>query len=459
MKSGIKQRLVWSYLLLIVLTVMLFEVLLLSALRFYYVEGVKQTLGDQGSMFASFYEQELLEGTFMEKAPVLLQRYNFLIDAQVQIYDSSGTLLADTHEKMTGNSRAPDDMEAALRGQTGYFTGDMNDEKILSISQPLKVNDTVSGGIRMVTSMEQINQVFKQSLTALLLIGLFVILIAAAISYFVARTITKPLATITSSAEQMAAGHFSARIPLKQEDELGKLADTLNFMASEIEKHERLKNEFIASVSHELRTPLTSVKGWAITLQSMSEDSFFREGLDIISTESDRLSGMLSELLDLSRLSAGKIEYKFQRVNISQLLQGVVSQLSPRAARQGVRLVTEITGAEIVWGDPDRLKQVFLNILDNSLKFTPAGGMVTTSIFLQGDHILIELSDTGEGIPDEDIPLVLDKFYKGKSKASGTGLGLAICREIIDAHHGTFKLESQAGIGTTIKVNLPAAKN
>ena len=138
--------------------------------------------------------------------------------------------------------------------------------------------------------MEQIDLIFKKNMMILLSIGFFVIMLAAVISLFVANTITKPVSTITKAAEQMASGNFSVRVYKKKNDELGRLADTLNYMADEIIKHEKLKNEFFASISHELRTPLTSVKGWAITLHSMSEDHLFKDGLDIISNESDRLS-------------------------------------------------------------------------------------------------------------------------------------------------------------------------
>lgn len=440
---------------LIILTVLLFEVLIVSALRFYYVEGIKQAMKDQGAMFTSFYEQELAEGTFAKKAPILLQRYNFLINAQVQIYDSSGKLIADTHERLNEKNRDYEDVGTALGGEIGYFKGEADGEKILSIAQPVKFDGTTYGAIRVITSMTQVDQVLKQNSLMLMLIGLLVILVAAFISLILANTITKPIGVMTAAAEQMASGQFSVRIAKTKDDEIGKLADTLNFMAEEVEKHEQLKNEFIASVSHELRTPLTSVKGWAITLHSMSEDQVFREGLEIISNESERLSHMLGDLLDLSRLSAGKIEYKFERLEVESLIHQAVSQMVPRAARLGVKLTESIDGSGIVQGDVHRLKQVLLNILDNSLKFTSAGGKVTVSLQVSENEAVVSITDTGAGIPDEELSLVKEKFYKGKSKASGTGLGLAICQEIIEHHNGSLDLKSKAGTGTTVEIRLP----
>lgn len=444
---------------LIILTVVLFEILIVSALRFYYVEGVTQALKDQGAMFSSFYEQEMAEGSFAKKAPILLQRYNFLINAQVQIYDTSGKLIADTHENLNGKTKGFEDVGTALGGETGYFKGEAAGEKILSISQPLKLNEHTHGAIRIITSMKQVDQVLKQNSLVLLLIGLFVIIVAAFISLILANTITKPLGMITSAAEQMASGQFSVRIAKTKDDEIGKLAETLNYMAEEVEKHEQLKNEFIASVSHELRTPLTSVKGWAITLHSMSEDQVFREGLEIITNESERLSHMLGDLLDLSRLSAGKIEYKFERVDLKSLIRQAISQMGPRADRQGVKLIESIEGNGFVQGDEHRLKQVLLNILDNSLKFTSGGGEIAVSLQEVEKDSVVAIADTGDGIPDEDLHLVKEKFYKGKSKASGTGLGLAICQEIIKAHNGSLDLRSKAGIGTVVEIRLPYDKS
>lgn len=440
---------------LIILTVLLFETLILYALRYYYIEGVNQTLKDQGTMFASFYEKELADGSLEEKAPILLQRYNFILDAQVQLLNPKGKVLADTHEYAQNDVGSYEDVITALKGKTGYFQGEISEEKVLAVTHPLMSEGTILGAIRLTTSMVPINQVFKQNMLGLLGLGLFVIFTASIISLFLANTITKPLGKITAAAEKMASGKFSTRIKKEKDDEVGKLADTLNYMAEEVEKHERLKNEFIASVSHELRTPLTSVKGWAITLHSMSEDKMFKEGLEIISNESERLSGMLGDLLDLSSLSAGKINYKFEQLSLKTLLDQVVNQLTPRAERQGVKLLKGKLSETHINGDAGRLKQVFINVIDNALKFTPTNGEIVISTEPSNQTVLVKITDTGEGISKEELPRIKEKFQKGNSKASGTGLGLAICQEIILAHRGTFEITSEVGKGTTVTIMLP----
>ncbi|MCM3690589.1 sensor histidine kinase [Neobacillus niacini] len=456
MKKGIKRRVVWSYLLLIIFSVALFEAMILFALRLYYMDGMKQALRDQGTMFSSFYEQEIIDDRLKIDAGNLLNQYNFLVDAQVQLIDEKGLVLADTHQGNERNVSEFEDVENALMGSTGYLDTILERERVLIVTQPIKRGSTVIGAIRFTTSLEKVNDIYFQNTLLLLFFGGIVILAAAIMSFFLANTITKPVSVITTAAEQLASGNLSTRIPKEKDDEIGKLADTLNYMAKKIEKNEQLKNEFIASVSHELRTPLTSIKGWAVTLQSLSEEDFFRDGLEIISTESDRLNGLLNELLDFSSLSSGRLPLVFNKVSLPSLIQQVVQQLEPRGSRQGLEIITQIDNTvEDISADYNRLKQVLINLLDNALKFTPSGGLITVQLSKEEQEVVITINDTGIGISESDLKHVRDKFFKGKSQASGSGLGLAIVDEIIQAHYGRFSLTSKEGSGTEAEIRLP----
>lgn len=456
MKKGIKSRVVWSYLLLIIFSVALFEAMILFALRLYYMDGMKQALRDQGTMFSSFYEQELIDDRLKHDAVNLLIQYNFLVDAQVQLVDENGFVLANTHEVNEQNVSKYEDVGIALSGTTGYLDTVLEDERVLIVTQPLKRGSTVIGAIRFTTSLEKVNNIYFQNILLLLSFGGIVILATAIMSLFLASTITKPVSLITIAAEQLASGKLSTRIPKEKDDEIGKLADTLNYMAKKIEKNEQLKNEFIASVSHELRTPLTSIKGWAVTLRSMSEDVFFQDGLEIISNESDRLNSLLNELLDFSSLSSGRLPLVFDKVSLPVLIKQVVQQLEPRGARQGLKVFAEIDESlKEISADYNRLKQVLINLLDNALKFTPSGGLITVKLVRDEKEALITIKDTGAGISEAELKLVKEKFYKGKSQAAGSGLGLAIVDEIILAHQGLFTLTSKVGNGTTAEIRLP----
>ncbi|MCM3654338.1 ATP-binding protein [Metabacillus litoralis] len=481
MKKGIKKRLVWSYLLLIIFTVAVFESIILSALFVYYHGGVKQALKDQGATFASFYEQELIEGKFEENAQQYLSQYQFLVNAQVQLVDLRGNVLAETHKGRENNILNKEDVKTGLSGETGYWYGKIDREKVLSVSSPLIAGGENVGVIRMTTSMKQLNDVFINHSLLLLSIGGVVIFLAAALSFFLAHTITRPVSLITKAAEQMAAGNLSTKIELGADDEIGKLAETLNFMAQQVQQHEQMKNEFIASVSHELRTPLTSVKGWAVTLHSITDDNFFKEGLEIITAESDRLNTLVSDLLDLSSLSSGKLTFEFEEFPLQTLIEHAVQQLKPRAEKKGIKLTANLVPAiEIVAenidakenragekeasddlsmlkikADKNRLKQVLINLLDNAIKFTPEDGMITVRLQKKRNEAIIFIQDTGIGIGKHKLSAVKDKFVKGEMKGAGTGLGLAICEEIIKAHNGVFFLDSEPGKGTTAEIRLP----
>ncbi|MBS4201979.1 HAMP domain-containing histidine kinase [Bacillus sp. FJAT-49732] len=457
MKQGIKRRLVWSYLLLIIFTVALFETIILSALMVYYKGGVQQTLRDQGAMFSAFYEQELLEGRFEKEAEQLLAQYNFLVNVQVQLINKDGKILAETHKSHLNSLSQEEDVRIGLTGESSFWTGQINGEKVMAVTYPLIAGVETKGAIRLTTSLAPLNSVFTENALLLLAIGGIVVVLAAVISFFLAGTITKPVSQIITAAEQMAAGKFSTRISKKQDDELGRLADTLNYMAEQVEKHEQLKNEFIASVSHDLRTPLTSVKGWAITLQSMATDDLFKEGLEIITNESDRLTSLVSDLLDLSSLSSGKLSFVFDDVDLPATIKKVVSQLQPRAERQGIQFITHIhSDKREIRADKNRLIQLFINLLDNALKFTPTNGTIMISMNEgNGESVVIHIKDTGVGIPTDKLELIKDKFVKGKTQESGTGLGLAICEEIIKGHHGTLHIDSRPDEGTTVRIVLP----
>lgn len=256
----------------------------------------------------------------------------------------------------------------------------------------------------------------------------------------------------------MADGQLEIRSQKKYDDEIGKLSDTLNYMAEELIKKEELKNDFVSSISHELRTPLTSIKGWAITLKSedLSNNIVLEDGLDIIEKESNRLTYMVEELLDFSRLVSSRITLNKEDMDIVEIMDQVNKQLTPRANLKKVSLKMDVKEElPIILGDENRIKQVFINLIDNSLKFSPRGETILFSAKLKGQYIEICVEDRGSGILKEDLPYVKEKFYKGKDSESNSGLGLSICDEIVKLHSGLMKIESKVNVGTSICIFLP----
>jgi signal transduction histidine kinase len=285
-----------------------------------------------------------------------------------------------------------------------------------------------------------------------------VIFISVIVSFFLANSIVKPLREVTKVAEKMADGQFKVRSQVKIDDEIKKLSDTLNYMAEEIIKKEQIKNDFISSISHELRTPLTAIKGWAITLKDdeFRDDELLMDGLEIIETESDRLSQMVEDLLDFSRFISGRIILQKEEFDIIKTMDMLGKQWSPRAKTNNINFVVELNTEPIyVIGDENRIKQVLINLLDNSFKFTNENGIVRLSAVKEVNQLIIEVEDNGIGIPEEDLPNIVEKFYKGKHSKSHSGIGLSICDEIVKLHDGKITIDSEVDKGTRIKVFLP----
>lgn len=459
MMNGIRKRVVFSFLFVIILIVVLFEAIIFLTIRYYYLENIKEALKNQGAIFANYYEHVIESQSFLIDSDEMLNDFQFQLEVQAQLINEHGYLLADTFPSLISEnlSHYPD-VKEALTGAYSTWIGSKDDthSKVLALSYPLRVGDEVKGAIRLSTSLEPFQQFLFRVAIFLMLIGCIVIFIGMIVSVFLSKTIVEPVKTIQRAAKKMASGQFSERITYARKDELGDLAETLNFMASEVERHEKVKNEFIASISHELRTPLTSIKGWGMTLQSMAKEPIFKEGLDLMSQEADRLVLLVEDLLDFSSLSSMQIQLSKQEGELASLLKQIIWQLKPRAERQDIRLrFVQLNNFPPVQCDPDRMKQVFINLLDNALKFTNRSGNIWVTLEAANSHLYIQIHDTGIGINDGELSNVQNKFYKVDVQKSGTGLGLSICQNIIELHGGELHLSSSVNEGTTVTVILP----
>ncbi|WNS45462.1 HAMP domain-containing sensor histidine kinase [Paenibacillus sp. MMS20-IR301] len=458
---GIQKRLVGSYLIVICLTVLILEIILIFSVRYYYFHNIEQTLMNQAELSASFYQQYFDEEDLEEQSGRLLKGFTSYSNAQVQVINSAGQLLQDSNG-MQGDTNLKDyiDIQAAIEGQPGSWRGKdpATGEVILAVSYPLLNQSSTVGEVRFITSLTETINTVNQITILLIGAGLLVIGVVTLPGLFLSWTITRSIKDLKQAADRMTGGNFNIRVQKRYNDELGSLADTFNMMASQISKSEQLKNDFIASVSHELRTPLTSIKGWVITMKAGGAGnlSLFHEGLDIIEAESDRLTHMVDELLDFSKLDNGRITIQPASVDVAGLLKHICRQLTPRATRQGVRLEMSIEeNLPVIQADGNRLKQVMINLIDNSLKFTHAPGHILISARTDSGKVIVAVTDTGPGIAAADLDHVRQKFYKADQQAAGSGLGLAIAEQIIKLHHGELRISSTLGKGTMVEIDLP----
>ncbi|MBU3186215.1 HAMP domain-containing sensor histidine kinase [Clostridium estertheticum] len=453
---SIKTRLTVSYLILIILIVLIFEGILMISVKKYYNNTIENTLKNQAEISSDFYKKYLADTNILKASNDIIDNFSYLTNSQIQIVNTNGIVINDNKGVSSGIRIQSPDIDEALNGDISIFKGTYK-ESIMVVSKSLISNGRTVGVIRLITSMAKVNKLLTRIYCVLALIGVIVILATAKLSIIMSKTIIEPLKTVTNAANEMAKGKFSIRVDKKYNDEVGIMADTLNYLSEEILKNEKLKNEFISSISHELRTPLTSIKGWALTLKrkEFTDEVKKTEALNIIVEESERLSLMVEDLLDLSRFQAGRITLHIDKIDISQILKNIIMEFQPRAQKSGITLIYNAEETVFIDGDKNRLKQVFINILDNALKFSSRGGAVYIGQVEKKESLTITISDKGIGISEEDLKSITKKFYKGNSKKSGSGLGLAISNEIINLHKGDLVVSSDYGNGTKVEVKLP----
>ena len=451
------------FIMLFVITVVIgFEIFAYNSIQNYY----KQTL--VGSMLNQAKINQLIFDNYTNKydlSDIIMGDKNAFYRgnvSQVQILDNSGIVLFDSQASdEVGMQLKKADVLASKEGKQGIYKSynEKTKEDLLSITYPLMANDQQAGILRLTSSLSKVKQKVKADMFFYFLFGIFVLIGAYFLSIFASNKLVEPILKLIGVSEKLAQGDFTAKAEVKGKDELSTLGQTLNFMSENIVRREDMKNEFISSVSHELRTPLTSIKGWAITLQSkeiQNDSDMLNQGLSIIESEGDRLSMMVEDLLDFSRLQSSKFKYDKSNIDIVELVKEVYTQLHPRAINEGINFnFTSIYKSLIVYADKNRMKEVFINIIDNAIKFTGKGGNIDILIEVYEGIISIDVTDDGEGIKEDEIAYVASKFYKGSSSKSQTGLGLSICEEIIKAHEGNMIIKSKYGTGTSVIVEIP----
>ena len=384
---------------------------------------------------------------------------------ELQFFNAEGQLVASSNEQRTESSPATPEIQDAVttRGPAPYLGKDPETgEQIMAVSSPvIYSNGEVVGVLRYVTSMAQVGrQIVK---VALIVWGASLAMIAIVVlnSDYYIRTILVPLSEITEKAKKIAGGSYGVQIQAHYDDELGALAETINEMSSQINRNEKMQTEFISSLSHELRTPLTAINGWSETiLASDALDPETSRGMRIISREAKRLTEMVVDLLDFTRIQDGRMTLNIETVDIRSEFEDTVYMYGSRLKEDGITLEYLDNDDDIpeIPCDPRRLRQVFLNVMDNAAKHGGEGKRIDASIHCEDSDVVVRIRDYGPGIPEDEIPLVKKKFFKGSSKARGSGIGLAVCDEIVEMHGGLLILENAEGGGTLVTIRLPATQ-
>ena len=432
----------------------------------YYYSNMEADMRNRAETTTDFFAGHLNQNynEYYQSCITYAQTFEDRDRLELQFINIYGRLVASSYGPWAGVSPTTAEIREAVdsRSIRPYVGKDpATGERIIAMSSPMIYsNGEVIGVLRFVTSTRKIDMnIIRVALvsTIALLVVMAVVLLSS--GYYI-RSILVPVAEITEKAKLIASGSYGIQIKRRYDDEIGELADTINEMSSKIAQNEKMQAEFISSLSHELRTPLTAINGWSETLLADEGlDDGTRRGMKIISREAKRLTEMVVDLLDFTRIQDGRMTLTVEPADIRAEFEDTVYMYGSRLSQDGIKLHYLDNDDDIpeIPCDPKRLRQVFLNILDNAAKHGGEGKRIEASIHDENGYVVIRIRDYGPGIPEDEIPLVKKKFYKGSSKARGTGIGLAVCDEIVEMHGGTLTLENAQGGGTLVTVKIPVA--
>ena len=461
--SGLTKNWLLKTALVTVAILLLICVVCALLIRNYYYDSVANKLKNYSSGVAGRYFDFINDSDFNTGARSFVGDFSDKSSVEVWVIDKQGKVIISSSGFEIDYPEMPDYYEAVESEKESLYyswTGELQSgEKVMAYTNLIK-NDSgqIRGAVRYITSLENVH---SQLVTIyLLIVVVFLIMVSLVIfsGLIFVSSIVKPIKEINETTKLIAQGNMDARIDhYLYDDEIGELSKSINHMAKEISAADKLKNDFISTVSHELRTPLTAIKGWGETILQVSETDpvLTKRGMNVIIDEATRLSGIVEELLDFSRIQSGRLTLKIEKMDILAELDETVFAFKDRATREGIDLIYNAPDLPAPMdGDPDRIKQVFVNIIDNALKYTNQGGKITVTAEIADDKIKISVEDTGCGISAEDIPHVKEKFYKANMTIHGSGIGLAVSDEIVKMHNGTLDIYSVLGEGTTVVIGF-----
>ena len=463
--SGIQKRWMFNNLSIVILLVVLCITAFSLSFTMYYYSSMQSGLESKAKTTTDFFSNYIGQSysEYYQSCITMAQTFEDKDKLELQFVSLSGKIVASSYGQWGGEAPETSDVDSAIATKKmATFSGKnpQTGQRIMAVSSPMiYTNGEVIGVLRFVTSLEKVDRQIAMLTAMAVLVGVVFIALVMFSSQFFIRSIIEPVAEITATAKRISAGSYGVQIQKKFDDEIGELADTINDMSVKIGQSEKMQSEFVSSVSHELRTPLTAISGWGETLLSAEtmDPVETRRGMLIILSETRRLTSMVEELLEFTRMQDGRFTLNVQTADIRAEFEDTVFMYGSRLKQEGIELVYLENDDEIpeIPCDVSRLRQVFLNILDNAAKHGGEGKKITASISREDDFVVIRIRDFGPGIPEDELPHVKMKFYKGSSKARGSGIGLAVCEEIVTMHGGELILENAEGGGTLVSIRIP----
>lgn len=472
MRNSLYFKLVITFFGVILITFILMAAAFSTWLQNYYENEKVNSLVGESPAFNSLYES-LRDGKITPEQLSMNLSY-------LEKYTSSRIWMISTSRLVIGVSNSADEevlkyreiynqkLDQALRGYIVAEKDIFNDwfgEPMLTVMYPIVISNQCAGAVILNTPIKMIKSALNKIydfiwLSALLAIGLSTLVIY----YFSQRILIKPLYEINKTAREISSGEFEKRVAKSSKDEIGQLAESFNYMADTLQNLENMRREFIANISHELRSPITSIRGFieGILDGTIPEDKH-KYYLSVALDESKRLTRLISDVLDLSRLESGEFSLNMDTFDLNELIRVIIIRFENEIDKKKLNVDIVLTGENLyAIGDRDRIGQVISNLVDNAIKFTAEGGSISIKTMQNGKKIIVSVGDTGTGIPEQELKLIWDRFHmvdKSRTTKRGTGLGLSIARQIINQHGEKIWVESKEGVGSTFSFTLKPDQN
>ncbi|MDD6825856.1 MAG: HAMP domain-containing sensor histidine kinase [Oscillospiraceae bacterium] len=463
-KDSIVYRWVFNNLAILILILFVIASIMVFAIQNYYYLSTEQYLTGKLTTITSVLSKYSTDTTknFSSEVRNMVETFADKDKIELMAINSKGKVVITSSGFSPDDSVVMNDFDEAMETKTfGRWWGKTeNNEKIMAVSYPISSKNSDYSAMRVVVSMSDVDDIIFSMSLIVIACCMFILLPLIFSGIYFVGSIVRPVQKVNGATKKFAMGNFTERIPIETNDEIGQLCESINHMADELSAAEAMKNEFISSVSHELRTPLTAIKGWAETISNDNDEETTRKGIRVIVSETERLSQMVEELLDFSRMQNGKFTLQMSKIDILAELEDAILIYTEKAKHENTQIsYNSPEMLPFIIGDKNRLRQVFINIIDNAIKYSSSPdheSHISINAFQKDSkRICIAIEDNGCGISAADLPKIKTKFFKANHTKRGSGIGLAVADEIIMMHHGKLKIESQEGVGTTVYITLP----
>lgn len=428
-------------------------------------------------IFSDFYYHEVrtkidklsfhyAESLAIAKDPSMLYMMAEFSQVSLYIIDSKGTVTFNIgvphFEK--GSSIPSKELQDLTQGKSiqKEFVDPLGKRYLVS-GKPIQSGTQFNGGVYVVSSVEAIDQSLEKIRKMLLLLGIGAFFLALGFTYVLSKKLSDPLIQMEKATRKIAKGDLETRVTLLSKDEIGSLAQAINDLAYELAKYRKSRSEFFATISHELRTPMTYLEGYAkVVKEKLYQSEEEKEQyLDIIYQESVRLTRIVGDLFELSKMEEGKIGLNLEWIDVSEVMESAVQKTKWKAQERGVEIQSHISdNLPYIYCDGHRMTQIFMNLLDNAIRYTEQG-TVSAEMWRERDFVKIAVEDTGMGIPEEELAYIFDRFYRVEKSRSrefgGTGLGLAIVKNLVERQGGSIQVFSEVGKGTRFEMKFPVS--